>query len=350
MIFLKLLRAVNAVEIKEKRKHRMLSYTNELTMSHVGLGALNEYGLLIAFGNAHSKALVDNLSITPSEIVDNNDQMLYPAYFMTHVKTPPNLPLHQYNLWNNLQVGIAVKRFGDTLLESNYIIKHDDDENDTPIENLLNQRISMQANSLFVVDASVAKTTDRQAAVPKHGCLAEMKKLTKPPAVIKRARDIRANGFADEADMEQIQTGRPIQYDLIPGRDVQPGHAMIFAKFSEIMDFAEFTLLTKHVSPGISLDLHRYIQLLERETYYYGNCFAGEKLNIFMKGKLEACEPDFHGGNLRIISGGVLTFVIEIYQEKNNTLLSIAKVKKLIALPIQVSDMKCDIERNFLKK
>lgn len=326
----------------------MLAYNTELTMSHVGLGALNEYALLVAFGNAHSKALVDGLSITPSEIVDNDNRMLYPAYFMTHVTVPPHSLLQGHSLWGHLDVGVEVKRFGDTLLDSQYIVRHGDDKPDQAIADLLPERIAMQANSLFVVDASVANTTaNRQVSVPRPDCLAKMDKLTKPPEAIKRAREVRTHGFAGENGMGQFQTPQPIQYDLIPGRDAHAGHAMIFAKFSEIMDFAEFTLLTQQIKPGIPLGLYDYIHLLERETYYYGNCFGGEQLHVFVKGKFTECEPDFHGNNLRMTSVGIFTFVVEIYQEKSNTLLSIAKVKKLIALPTQFQELKCDIDRIF---
>lgn len=325
----------------------MISCNTELTMSHVGLGTLNEYALLVAFGNAHSKALVAGLSITASEIVDNDNRLLYPAYFMTRITVPPDLLLHGYGLWDRLDVGVEVKRFGDTLLDSKYIVMQENDESEPAINDLLPQRVSMQANSLFVVDASVAKTTDRQVAIPRPGCLASMDKLAKPPEAIRRAREVRNHGFAEEEGMSQFRNTCPIAYDLIPGRDSHAGHAMIFAKFSEIMDFAEFTLLTKLSKPGIPLGLYDCIHLLERETYYYGNCFGGEQLNIFVKGKFSGCAPDFHGKNLRMVSAGIFTFVVEIYQAKNNMLLSIAKVKKLIALPVQFQELKFDMERIF---
>ena len=39
-------------------------------MSHVGLGSLTEYGVLVLFGNAHSHALVEGTGLPPDEIRD----------------------------------------------------------------------------------------------------------------------------------------------------------------------------------------------------------------------------------------------------------------------------------------
>lgn len=327
----------------------MLTYSDQLTMSHVGLGNLNEYALLIAFGNAHSKALVHGLDINADQIVDAKGRQLYPAYFMTHLTVPPHLLLNSHTLWDDLEVGVGVRRFGDTLLDSTYMICQEGDEasREQEIAGMAGERVTMTANSLFVVDASVDNSTERQIAIPKPDCLAPLEKMAKPPAAIKRAREVRMAGLGEGETMEQLASCAPFTYELLPGRDTHANHAMIFAKFSEIMNVAEYDLLTRQLIPGLSHRLYDCLRLLEREVYYYGNCFGGERLQVFLKGKLEPCAPDFHGKNLRLISGGILTLTIEIYQEKDNTLLSMAKVKKLVAIPTQAQELKSDLDRYF---
>jgi probable biosynthetic protein (TIGR04098 family) len=98
-----------------------------LTMSHVGLGDLNEYALMVLFGNAHSHRLTKGLSITPNEIAAMDGTTLYPAYFMTHLKVPLAFLISSYKLWQTVSVGDEVKHFGDTLLESNYILANQGD-------------------------------------------------------------------------------------------------------------------------------------------------------------------------------------------------------------------------------
>jgi hypothetical protein len=74
----------------------MLIENIELSMSHVGLGALNEYALMVLFGNAHSHSLVQGVGITPDRIKDNQGLLLYPAYFMTHLKIPADSLISSY--------------------------------------------------------------------------------------------------------------------------------------------------------------------------------------------------------------------------------------------------------------
>ena len=84
--------------------------------------------------------------------------------------------------------------------------------------------------------------------------------------------------------------------------------------------------------------------LLERETYYYGNCFADEELDIYMTGHIEECDPDFHGESLGMISVAKISYQIEVYMKRNHTLL-ISKVDKLLAVPTSSQDHIPDYKR-----
>ena len=97
----------------------------ELTMSHVGLGSLNEYALMVLFGNAHSHRLVAGTGAKPDGMVDQRGNVLYPAYFMTTLKVPTCNLLRSFKLWEQVDVGVEIHRFGDTLLESRYALGRD---------------------------------------------------------------------------------------------------------------------------------------------------------------------------------------------------------------------------------
>lgn len=316
----------------------------QLTMSHVGLGELSESALMVIMGDAHSLFLTNGLSITPDQIKNQEGVPLYPAYFMTHMIVPPSLLINQYKLWDQISIGVEVKKFGDTILDSTYVVGNGLEKEDRTWEDNNKSYIFMNANSLFVVDATVDKNIYRRVAVPKVGCIADLEKIAKPPISINHSRQIRTEGFKVD-DKYFLSNNDPIVYKVVPGKDTSPGHAMIFSKFVEIMDYSEFVLLTQMIKPGISINIYNHLNLLERETYYYGNCFEGDTLDIYLKGWIDDCPEDYHGSEMKIISAGILNFVIEIYQQRNNALLSIAKAKKLISIPTQFQDLVQDIRR-----
>lgn len=321
----------------------MLIENIELTMSHVGLGVLNEYALLLLFGNAHSHQLTLNTGILPNQIKDNQGLTLYPAYFMTHLKVPPCFSFSSYKLWDKVSVGVDVARFGETILESSYVLGRDGEIAPNASQWDLNKQPSMRANSLIVVDVGESTVESRKVSVPRSECFTVLPKLSKTPEAILRSKNIRSNGFGNKA--EKIKIKEPITYYVANDQDAAPGHAMVFAKFSKIMDWAEFVVLSQKLKPGFPSNVLQYLSLLERETFYYGNCFAGETLEVYLHGDIKECDSNYHGDSLQTISVAILTYQIEIYIQRNNTLLAIANVKKLLAIPTAFQDFIPDIKR-----
>jgi probable biosynthetic protein (TIGR04098 family) len=317
----------------------------DLTMSHLGLGPLNEYALMVLFANGHSHHLTLGTGITPDQIKDSQELVLYPAYFMTHLTVPPHSLLTTYRLWDRVEVGVDVHRFGETLLESTYILGKEGQIPNDVEQWQLQQLPSMRANNLIVVDASVEGSPHRRVSVPQEGCMAKLPRVTRPPAAIAKANNVRSNGFDMPASFGRLNTTDPISYQVASGRDAADGHTMIFAKFSEIMDYAEANLLSRRLRPGFPAEVLRHLAVVEREIFYYGNCFAGESLEIHLRGDIQACPADYHGESLEIISTAILTFIIEIYQHKDNALLAMAKVKKLLAIPMRSQVLVQDVKR-----
>ncbi len=327
----------------------MKIHSMQLTMSHIGLGELNEYALMIMMGDAHSLYLTEGKPHTPDELLDNAGNKLYPAYYMTHIKVPPSNLLYHFELWDKVKIGVEVKKYGETILESRYFLSKDNDIGNKRWEEIEKSNVFMKANSLFVVSAESDKNSHRTVSIPNAERLADLKILEKPPSSIRKSNKIRSNGFSTVTDHKIIRNDEPIKYKIIPGKDCSPGHALIFAKFVELMDHAEFLLLTNQMKPGLSINLYNHMKVIERETFYYGNCFEGEILDVYLKGWFNDCPVDYHGDNLQIISAGIIDFAIEIYLSKTNMLLSIAKVRKLIAIPTKYQELVQDIKRLFQK-
>ena len=324
----------------------MLVEKIELTMSHVSLGNLNEYALMVLFGDAHSHHLTLGLDSNPSEIVDQEGHILYPAYFVTKLNVPEKSPLANFKLWDKVDVAVDVKRFGDTLLESNYVIGPQGTVPDNIDQWNQDTFPTMLGNNLIIIDTIEGETTsNRRVANPRSDSIAKLEKTRKVPEGISLSKRVRMEGIEIDACDAMLTHKDPISYFVVPGRDTSPGHAMIFAKFSEIMDYAEFTFLSEMITPKMPTDLLSNLSILERETYYYGNCFGGEELTIFLSGSIEMRSCDQINEVSNTIAAANLNFVFEIYKRKDSSLVSISKVKKLLSIPVKNQDLIQDVCR-----
>lgn len=324
----------------------MLVELLELTMSHVSLGNLNEYALMVLFGNSHSHSLVLGTQLTPDQIKDDAGSTLYPAYFMTRLTVPPASLLPSFKLWEHVSVGVDVHRFGDTLLESKYALGRGRQLPDDPTEWDSGRFPVMEGNNLIVIDSVENTGSRRKVGNPGAGLIADLPKLTRAPKGIMLSKQVRTNGFMDVSFPGYFfKSSRPIHYDVVAGRDAVPGHAMIFAKFAEIMDVAEHSFLSEQFRPQLASDLLNCLAVLDREIYYFGNCYASETLQIDLRGSIEIPEDDRLQDSSDYIPAAYLNIIFEIRQRRDNVLLVLAKARKVFAVPMQNQDLVSDINR-----
>lgn len=311
-----------------------------LNMSDVGLGNLTEYQLLVILANYHSLSLVDGKSNTPNEIVDLHDRLLYPAYYMTHLKVPVTNFIENFGLWDKIDVSVDVKRFGSNILDSKYAFKRSGNENGT--ENA----IVMNSNSLFVVDATVDKSVNRISSIPKPECIANLDKVRKIPDSLKIFKEIQKKGY----DLKNIIDNYVFEYTVLKDRDVSYNHGVIFAKFIEIMEMCQNQFLFNSNNLRLPKNLSPYIHTIERETYYYSNCFEGDTVECHMDISFEPCEQKNMTGNRKEVTPFWITASFELFNQKTNNLIVISKVKKIVCLPLQESVLEYDINRILSKK
>ena len=323
----------------------MLKETVELTMSHVGLGHLTEYALLVLFANSHSHYLTLNTSVTPDEIADSKGNFLYPAYFMTHLRIPINRNLNQYKNWEKLNVGVHVEVFGQSMLESEYVLGKENESFSSIEEGHSAGLPYMKANSLFIIDTRENGNRKIVISNPDKHCVNKLNKMTMPPVAMRRANEIRGNGFEIDADMLEMTDIKPLTYRPERGRDGSYHHTLIFAKFSEIMDWAEKEYLLMNEELSIPQKMLGALRLLERETFYYGNIFPEEELRIQVQGRMKKCAKDFPVESNKYFSVAEMDFNFEIYSRKTNELLVMSRAKKLISLPLESTELLFDFNR-----
>lgn len=299
----------------------MYSETTELTYSHQDLGALNEFGLMCLFGNMHSKALVKGLDITVEDIRDHHGRQLYPAYFHTHLRIPESCRLSQFKAWRKVHTGIEVKRFGKCYLDSSYVIKPGEDPAPTAQDFESGIYPTMHGNNLFIVDVSEDSSVARQLAVPESACVASLDPVSEKPSAIQGAKEVSRDRILRKDVHFPWIARESIAYAVIPGRDVAPGHAMIFARFCQVMDYAEYIFMTDHLNLSLGETDLEGCHLLEREIYYFNNAYAGDTIDVAVKARV----TEETGGT------GGRTFVeteYQLFRRSDLELLAVAYAKK----------------------
>lgn len=299
----------------------MYSETTELTYSHLDLGALNEFGLMCLFGNMHSKALVNGLGITVEDIKDHHGRRLYPAYFHTHLRVPETCPLARFGAWKTVQLGVEVKRFGKCYLDSAYVIKPGEASAVAERDFESGEYPTMHGNNLFIVDVSEDTSVARQLAVPETACVAPLAMVKEKPAAIQGAKEA--------GNARGVRTGREyplvaresIAYAVVPGRDVAPGHAMIFARFCQVMDYAEHVFFTEQLELSLGQDELAEYALVDREIFYLNNAYAGDTIDIAVKAAVSE-ETGVAGGGLWVETE------YQLLRRSNLELLAVGYAKK----------------------
>ncbi len=303
----------------------------DLDMSHVGLGTLDEYSLMVLFGNAHSRCLTDGLEHDPGRITDAKGNILYPAYFMTHLVVPPAIPLNSFPLWSSVGIEASVRRYGDTILDSSYSAGREKG----------GARITMQANSLFILDPGIFRSRRKQGVAPQSGAIRELEKLGAPPLAIQEVARVRTCGF-EGADRSWL-VADPYTYTLECNRDVAPGHPMIFARIPAIADLAERVFLRRLALGRISEDILQAVSLLERKTFYYDNAFAGETLTVLTRSAIWNCGESLWKDNIRLQYTFRMTCDTEIYS--GGELLALSRAEKVIVHEIRNQSLIQDTKR-----
>ena len=321
----------------------MLVEDIELSLANVELGTLSEFAAMVLFGNAFCHRLVRGTKLAGiREIQDAAGKPLYPAKLMTHLRVPAKRPLADFAVWDRVAVGADVHSFGRMLLESSFILARPGeippDSKSWDFENYP----SMRAGSLFIVDE---RREDLDSSVPREGHLASLPPLTQRPQFVARFSEMQTKGGRLKAYDGNLLVREPITYPIIAGRDVAAGHALMFATFTKIMDIAERQFLTEHLFPPLHEPLVDLLSLLERETYYLGNCFAGDKLRIDIKAKILLSPPGLQTRSIDLEPVAILECVFELYQQGRNALVLVSRVKKLLAVPRAMKTARREAER-----
>lgn len=308
----------------------MLKKQYELTLNHLGLGTLNECALLLLFANTEFHRILADTDGNPDTIYDSAGYRLYPAYYYTKLDVPPPVRLSDYQIWDTVEVGVDVKRFGEIILDVKGIMGS---KGEIPDETENWNRLALptfEAGNLMVIDAREDAQRADQLSSPAPACISKMERVKTPPrALLKTKKKYVHRPDATEIN-ELFASKEPILFNVEKNRDAITDRHMIFAKFTEIMDVAENTHLTRCLAPAFPDEILHNLSILKREVYYYGNCFPGETIEVHIKGIV----TDFNAGeavstdNGQII--GKLILYFELYQHNNFNFLATAKAEKII--------------------
>ncbi len=320
--------------------------TLELTLAHVDLGGLTEPIFVALCGDAHAHRITHGRDNSIDDIKDKSGRTLYPSHFATHLRVPASRLLDSFRLWDRISVGADVRAYAGMLLNATYVLGSEGEIADDPSSWDLDEFPSMKGGVVFVV--AEGHVSNPEPSVPQSHLVAELPQLKAPPAFVDRFTQVQEQGMVDEQFVGALRATRPLSYEVMAERDVATGQALMFSSFSRLASMAERWLLAREIQPRCPVSLLDHFKVLERETYFLGNCYAGETVDIDVRASLSPCASDLHGSSSDWVSVGVLETSIEISNQRTNALLNVSNGKKLLLLPSSDESLLKDSER-FLR-
>jgi probable biosynthetic protein (TIGR04098 family) len=309
----------------------MLIQPVDLTLSHVGLGSLNEFAAMAIFGDVLCRRLTDGTNGTVKDVTDVNGQTLYPAFYCTHLTVPADHLLDQHGLWSKVTAGVDVSSFGGMIVDARFVLGDHAQVPSDPEQWECSGLPFMRGGVLWVVDAS--RATQATPAVPKRDLVSKLPKSQTTPASVETFEAVQRAGTVAPDFSGTLRQSDSISYRLHFGRDLALGHAAMFATFVWIQEHAERILLAEQVSPRFPSDLLAHLLVTERESYYVTNTYGDEPIEIRIRAAITACPTDLCGAQRGLISAAMMTFVTEMYGQSTARFLFASRAKKVFAIP-----------------
>jgi probable biosynthetic protein (TIGR04098 family) len=300
----------------------------ELTLAHVDLGRLTEVAAMTLFGIAHAHRITAGTGNTIRGITDATGALLYPAYYWTHLRVPPDRLLGQHQVWDKIAIGVDAYRHGGTLLASSYVLARPGELDNHASVDELPQLPSLRAGSMFFSDSD----GDPKPGTPKRGLVADLESLTAPPPSLQRFRAVRDDASIDTAFFDTLGAPKTISYPLRVGHEIHGDHSVMFARYAGITDAIERELLIHHVWPPFPIALADCLEVLDRETCFFANVRGEQVVRAGIRARLEPCPPGLDVADPELVATAILHSVIEVYDEAN-VLLVTTKAKKLLVVP-----------------
>lgn len=252
--------------------------TTELTLSHVGLGSLDEFSALTLFGVAQAHCMMEGTGRSIAEITDHDGRPLYPAYFMTHLRVPFTKPLERHGCWTNVSVGVAVQTFGGIVLDSKYVLGMPEEVIDPSIKWPPSAELtSLSSGAMFVL----ATSGGFEVAEPAVGILPSLPRTTAKPEAMSRFAKIKKSCGLNDRTLDHEPFCDVMTHSVLDGREASSHshHAVMFSKLIQIMHLGEMDLLARRGFLEAGRD-SKIVQLAERETFFVGSCGLGETIRV----------------------------------------------------------------------
>src|SRR5262245_24373524 len=130
----------------------MLLEPIELTINHIDLGNLNEFALTTLFGAAQAYHITAGRGLSIRDIVDRDGNVLYPGYYMTHLRVSPTRLVDSFEPWKPLSVGVEHRIFGGMIMDSTYVLGRQGELEQDSSKWALDRLPSMRGGTIFVLD------------------------------------------------------------------------------------------------------------------------------------------------------------------------------------------------------
>jgi probable biosynthetic protein (TIGR04098 family) len=285
--------------------------TVELTPAVVGLGNLHEAALLALLADTHYRILTRGKSTTPRQIVNKAGEPLYPSVVAVEAQFPVQRPLASHELWHRFDLGVDVRTFGRQFLEVTGVIGS---VGEVPDDSAAWADLALPRVTWASAWTVSRGSRDHELAMASADFLADVPRLANVPAGLGAARDAGTRGTLWS---DARSPGVPVRYPVLAGRDAAIGRQMMFSHFVVVMDAAERAFLSEQVDPHVPGEMIDRLATTRRRIFYYGNCGAGDVVEIHVAAKVERSDAAL-----------VVHTAMELVDERTHQLLALAETHK----------------------
>lgn len=263
-----------------------LSEELEIGMPLMGIGNLCESALLKHLGDLRWRHIMNLTGVLSSDLVDEQGNRLYPAFFYIKVRFPESRPMGSFGENDRLLVIDTVKRYGQSMLDGTaYLIPFDRRQSiSKPLTNL-EEAVEQKVPAVTMSNAFVMKFDGAQwlkKSRPKSGSLDAVAEMPSPPESYELSRLAQQDGIvgtstAGSRAVHDVEVC--YEYAVQPDRDVNGVGLLYFANYPLFLDLAERHAL-KQVGTLWSDAIINTRSLLARDIIYLNNAAWHDSMTI----------------------------------------------------------------------
>lgn len=259
----------------------------EVGMPLTGRNNLAEGPLLQLLGDLRWSHISQLCGVPSKQIVDAEQNRLYPTFFFVEMNFPPTRPLAGYGENDRVKAVSDLRRFGASMLDGTFHLLPADAPETGTLPPATSEAPTVRLSNIFVMQFSGAEWLKKsRPANPGFDRIPELAQAPDSYVSVKQAEKDGRFGAPPAGYVRMTDAPVSVEYRLVPDRDLNGAGLVYFANYPVFLDIAERSVLEAAALPLPSALIDRRT-LVRRRSAYLNNASARDLLRIEVEPWLE---------------------------------------------------------------